>query len=458
MIALPPAEEFQQKLDGLTGQFIAGASLAVVLGDDVREAASGVVNIDTRVEATPDSIFQIGSITKIYTATLIMQLVDAGRIDLDAPARTYLPELRFGDASAADAVTVRHLLTHTSGIDGDFFDDFGRGDDCVERYVAACERLPSLFAPGAMWSYCNAGFVVLGRIVERLTGTTWDRALRTCLLDPAGLRATVTLPEEALMFRAAAGHFLDPSLSITRAPRWDMPRSQGPAGSNVCATTRDLLAFARLHMDGGVAADGKQLLSPAAVCAMQEPWATLPSQPGASADHWGLGWMLFDWSGRRVVGHDGGTIGQQSSLRLLPDERFAVALLTNTSPSGGAVAELVMSWLFKEMFDIDVPPRPQPPEQAPHVDPAPYTGVFEKLGARTTLEVSDGALYATAANTGPLPLPDMPPARLYPVDASLFLEAAPFPGYFTPVTFSDFDGEGHPRYMFTASRVSRRIG
>jgi CubicO group peptidase (beta-lactamase class C family) len=457
MTALPSAEELQQKLDGLTGQFIAGASLAVMLGDDVREAASGVVNIDTRVEATPDAVFQIGSITKVYTTTLIMQLVDAGRIDLDAPARTYLPELRLGDASATEIITVRHLLTHTSGVDGDFFDDFGRGDDCVERYVAACERLPSLFAPGAMWSYCNAGFVVLGRIVERFTRSTWDRALRTRLLDPAGLHATVTLPEEALMFRAAAGHFLDPSLSITRAPRWDMPRSQGPAGSNVCATVRDLLAFARLHMDGGKTADGTQILSPTAVREMQEPQATLPPQPGATADHWGLGWMLFDWSGRRVVGHDGGTIGQQSSLRVLPDERFAVALLTNTSPSGGALAELVMSWLFKEMFDIDVPPAPQPPAQAPQVDYALYAGVFEKLGARTTLEVSDGALYATAANTGPLLVPDMPPAHLYPVDASLFLEAAPFPGYFAPVTFSDFDSEGRPRYMFTGSRVSRRV-
>jgi CubicO group peptidase (beta-lactamase class C family) len=457
MPTLPTNEQLQEKLSGWTGHIVAGASLAVMLGDDVREAASGVVNADTRVETTPDSIFQIGSITKIYTATLIMQLVDEGRIDLDAPARTYLSELRFGDAAATETVTIRQLLTHTSGVDGDFFDDFGRGDDCVARYVDACSGLPSLFAPGTMWSYCNAGFVVLGRIVERMTGMTWDAALRTRLLDPGGLHATVTLPEEALLFRAAAGHFLDPSLSVARAPQWHMPRAQGPAGANVCASTRDLLGFARLHMDGGAASDGKQILSPAAARAMQEPEATLPPQPGATASRWGLGWMLFDWSGRRVIGHDGGTIGQQSSLRMLPDERFAVALLTNTSPSGGAIAELVMSWLFKETFDIDVPSRPQLPEQAPNIDPAPYAGVFEKLGTRTTLEVNDGALHATVANTGPLFAPAMPPARLYPVDASLFLEALPFPGYFNPVTFSDFDAEGRPRYFFTSSRVSRRI-
>ncbi len=149
--------------------------------------------------------------------------------------------------------TIRHLLTHTSGVDGDFFDDFGRGDDCVARYVDACATLPSLFSPGDMWSYCNAGFVVLGRIIETITGMTWDEALRTRLLEPAALHDTVTLPEQALLHRAATGHFLMPSLEITRAPRWDMPRAQGPAGSNVSATTRDLLGFARLHMDGGVA-------------------------------------------------------------------------------------------------------------------------------------------------------------------------------------------------------------
>jgi CubicO group peptidase (beta-lactamase class C family) len=307
----------------------AGASVGVMLGDDVVTAAAGVLNTNTGVETTPDSIFQIGSITKVFTTTLIMQLADEGRVDLDAPARKYLPDLRFGDDRATETVTVRHLLTHTSGVDGDFFDDFGRGDDAYEKYVAACSTLPSLFAPGEMWSYCNAGFVVLGRIIETMLGTTWDAALRTRLLDPLGVRDMVTLPEEAMRYRTAFGHTFDAQLQRIIAPRWDMPRAQAPAGSTPCATAEALLAFARMHIDCGRARDAAQVLSETSVRAMQEQHASLPGG-GEGQAGWGLGWMRFQWRGRHVIGHDGGTIGQNSSLRIMPDERFAVAVLTNT--------------------------------------------------------------------------------------------------------------------------------
>ena len=91
-------------------------------GDKVQSAAAGVINVNTGVDVTPDTLFQIGSITKVYTTTLIMQLVDEGRIELGAPAAAYLPELRFGNGEASHTVTIRQLLTHTSGVDGDFFD------------------------------------------------------------------------------------------------------------------------------------------------------------------------------------------------------------------------------------------------------------------------------------------------------------------------------------------------
>lgn len=128
---------------------------------EVVEFACGVLNVNTGVEATPDSLFQIGSITKAFTATLVMQLVDENRVDLDAPASQYIPGLRFGHDT-----TVRRLLTHTSGVDGDFVDDFGRNDDAIEKYVDACADLEQIVAPGHLYSYCNAGFVVLGRLVE----------------------------------------------------------------------------------------------------------------------------------------------------------------------------------------------------------------------------------------------------------------------------------------------------
>ena len=104
------------------------------------------------------------------------------------------------------AVTLRHLLSHTSGIDGDHFADFGRGDDCLERYVESCSSLEQTHPLGATMSYCNTGFSVLGRVIEVVTGKVWDAVMRERLFEPLGLEHTSTLPEEAIMHRAAVGH------------------------------------------------------------------------------------------------------------------------------------------------------------------------------------------------------------------------------------------------------------
>ena len=129
-----------------------------------------------------------------------MQLVDEGRSSSTTPVVEVLPELRLSDPEVTRAVTIRHLLTHTSGIDGDVFTDTGRGDDCLERYVALLADVAQNHPLGVTWSYCNSGYSLLGRIIERLTGTTWDEALRERLFTPLGLAHTVTLPEEALLF------------------------------------------------------------------------------------------------------------------------------------------------------------------------------------------------------------------------------------------------------------------
>jgi CubicO group peptidase (beta-lactamase class C family) len=413
--------------------------------------------MNTGVETTPDTLFQIGSITKVFTTTMIMQLVDEGRVELDAPAVTYLPELRFSDDAITRAVTIRQLLTHTSGVDGDFFDDHGRGDDCVAQYVAACAGLPQMFSPGTMWSYCNAGFVVLGRIIEVLTGAGWDAALRSRILEPLDMREMVTLPEEALRFRTAAGHAFDAELNMQLSPRWSMARSAGPAGATPCASVGDLLKFARMHIDGGISADGKRVLSEASVQAMQQPQFDLPYMPGEGNAHWGLGWMIFDWGGRRVIGHDGGTIGQNSSLRVLPEERFAAAVFTNTSPSGGMLTHRAMYWLFGQCLGIEMPERPRPPESPPSFHLAPYAGTYERTSIRFRVTEMDGKLQMQAENTGPLAAlnPTMPPSDLYPVEPGLFLERNPWLGVFQPVRF--IDEGGVPAYVFASYRLNRRV-
>ena len=248
---MAPAD-LQQRLAALIEEHdVPGAALGVLHHGDVTAVAAGVTNLSTGVEATPDTVFQIGSQGKMWTATVLMQLVDDGLVDIDASVRTYLPEFAVADADVSAAATLRHLLSHTSGIDGDNFADFGRGDDCLERYVVSCATLEQTHPLGATMSYCNTGFSILGRVIEVVTGNVWDAVMRERLFEPLGLTHTGTLPEEALLHRAAVGHVKpSPDAALQVAPVWMLPRSCGPMGL-INSTVADVLAFAELHLDAG---------------------------------------------------------------------------------------------------------------------------------------------------------------------------------------------------------------
>jgi CubicO group peptidase (beta-lactamase class C family) len=254
------ASVWGERLAELAARYrVPGATLGILSDGSITTTGTGVLSKATRVEVTPDSLFQIGSITKVWTATLVMQLVDEGLLDLDAPVAEVLPGFRVADLDVTRSMTTRHLVTHTSGIDGDVFSDTGRGDDCIERYVAGMAELAQNHPLGATWSYCNSGYVLAGRLVEHLTGTTWDAALRERLARPLGLTRTVTLPEDALLHRTAVGHVGEPDDDPVPATSWALSRSMGPAGM-VTASVEDVLSLARMHLEAGVAADGTRML------------------------------------------------------------------------------------------------------------------------------------------------------------------------------------------------------
>ncbi|MPZ74270.1 MAG: serine hydrolase [Nitriliruptorales bacterium] len=328
---------------------VPGAVLGIAHGDELTEAKHGVLNHNTGVDVTTDSLFQIGSITKAWTATLVMQLVDEGKLALDTPLSHVLPELTLADPEVTQRLTMRHLLSHTSGIDGDVITDTGRGDDCLERYVAELAGVAQNHPLGATMSYCNSGFTLAGRAIERLTGETWDTAIAERIFKPLGLTHTVTLPEDAIRFRTAHGHVGEPGENPSVANTWQLPRSAGPAGL-ISSTARDVLTFARIHMSSGHAGSGTRLLAQRSVTAMREPHVELPG-PFSLADAWGLGWGLMNWDGHRLIGHDGGTIGQYAFLRISPEDDLAVVLLTN----GGRASDLYAD-LFGSML-ITVTPR-----------------------------------------------------------------------------------------------------
>ncbi|HEU5416140.1 MAG TPA: serine hydrolase [Streptosporangiaceae bacterium] len=433
-------QHWQARLAELAARHqVPGATLGILrmrpgTDDEVALAAHGVLSKSTEVPVTTDSLFQIGSISKVWTTTLLMQLAEEGRADLDAPLSKALPGLVL-PGELAERATIRHLVTHTSGLDGDIFDDTGRGDDCVEKYVARLAGAGCTHPLGATFSYCNSGFVLAGRVVEVLTGKTWDAALAERLIRPLGLAGTCTLPEEALLHRAATGHIGEPGKPEHVAPAWSLPRAVGPAGL-ICSTAADVLTFARLHLAGGQLPDSARLLAAGSVAAMQGKHADLPDSH-TLGDSWGLGWMRFGWADHRLVGHDGGTIGQYAFLRILPSQGLAVTLLTNGGQARGLYQDLFRE-IFSDVAGVAMPSPLEPPARALAADPGRYTGTYERVGLRTEIGERAGELTLRSTVTGPLAaLQDEPTheVSLVPAGEDLFVMRRPGEATWTAVTY-----------------------
>jgi CubicO group peptidase (beta-lactamase class C family) len=442
---------------------VPGAVLGVLDGDEEHRHAAGVLNRRTGVATTTDSVFQIGSNTKVWTATQILQLVDEGRVDLDATVRTYLPDFAAREPRSAEELTVRHLLTHTSGIEGDVFDDFGGNDDAIERYVAAMADQGSVHDLDETWSYCNSGWVVAGRIIEVLRDQPWAAALRETIGAPLGMDALCVNAGEAILHRAAVGHVKPPGADeLVVAPAWSLPQALAPAGL-ITTTIGDLLAFARMHLSEGAAPDGTQVLSPGSVKAMQTPQVECPAHELAT--HWGLGWMIRQVGDRTVIGHGGNTIGQSTHFVAIPDRGVAVALLTNAA--GGARSEpteALMRELVADLAGLELPARPTPSSGPAVGDLARFAGRYERLGVAYDVTAHDGQLEVTLTMSGPLAAGSGTEgpftAALRPVDGepSLFVMMIPeVAETWVPVRFYGEDAGGRTRFLHSGGRVTRRV-
>ncbi len=483
MSLLSELSEIQFLLDTLARQHkVPGASLGILQDDRVVELATGVANVRTGVRATTDTLFQIGSNTKVYTATMVMQFVDDGLVDLDAPVRSYVPEFTLTDADIADAITVRQLISHSSGIPGDYFADFGAGDEAIERYVASLEAFDPAHDPGEIFSYSNAAFCVAGRLIENIAGKPYSEVLREKLLDPLHLLHTTVVPDEMLAFRVAAGHLVLPPEMATMAqampmlqpllqlvpmgepimsPLVTMGRSATPAGSRTASTPGDVLAFVRMHLDGGLGPGGRRILSPDAVELMQTPQFSVPPSTTASPDGAiGLSWVLGTWDSQRTIGHGGGTIGQISMLQVLPDERLAVCLLTNCM-TGPLLWFDLGRHLFAELAGVQMPELPKPPAVPADVELTPYAGRYESVSAIIDATCSDGKITITMSpkpGVGPPSAAALPMGQqmtLVAIDEERFYGQGPGGGGY--VAFLERDADGRPKFLHAGGRACRRV-
>jgi CubicO group peptidase (beta-lactamase class C family) len=441
---------------------VPGAQLSVLDGDQLTEVAAGVLSQRTGCPARPDALFLPGSIGKLYTATLVMMLVGEGRLDLDAPIRQYLPDFEVRDAHARDTVTVRHLLSHTSGFDGDHFTDTGRGDDALERYVDGCADLPQIVDPGRIWSYSNSGFAILGRIVEVLSRDTFEAVLRERLFDPLALTSTVSFADEAIVHPVAVGHVPDPEdpTGLIVSPTWGLHRAFGPMGSAVVASAGDVMRFVGLHLSGGLAPDGSRLLDSDLVDAMRDPQIGLVDDT-ILGEAWGLGWILDHWGDVAVIGHDGNSLGQNAFMRVAPAERFGFCLQTNVESALTLYRELA-EWLFGQR--LGVTPRRDPDVREDHVaDPGRYVGTYSRVGldidvhaeATDRLVATVTPSHGIAQEQGWPPMIDLP---LQPVarEDSFLLRLPIADADLLAVFFNPDEGGDRPTYLHYGGRAHRR--
>ncbi|MRH89435.1 serine hydrolase [Nocardia sp. SYP-A9097] len=326
-------------------------------------ASHGVTSIENPVPVDRDTLFTVGSVSKTFTVTAVMQLVAEGRIDLDAPVRTYVPELTLIDETAAATITVKQLLNHTAGLDWNLINDTGEGDEALAEFVAELAEIPLIGAPGARASYSQAGYNLLGRVIENVTGQSFEHVVRTRVLAPLGLTTTGYLRNEIMTRRFSVGHERgeDGELSIIRS--WNGTRANNPGGG-ISSSVAEQLRWARFHLGDGTTESSETVLPAAWLSLMKQP--TVELKASTLGDALGLCWFLRDVDGVRTVGHGGSAFGQFAELLLVPERDFAISVMSNASdgiPSNVAIVRWALEH-YLGVIDQDPEPLPFDPSHA----------------------------------------------------------------------------------------------
>jgi CubicO group peptidase (beta-lactamase class C family) len=332
-----------------------GVSVVVVEGDQVvLSRGYGLADREAGTPMTEDTPVAVASTTKGMTALAMMQLVEQGLVDLDAPVTRYLPDFTMDDDRAA-AITVRQVLSHTSGIPAGTATDGAQDDQALQRRVAALASVELRYAPGSGYEYSLDGYSVAGLIVQTVSGVPYEDYLAANLFEPFGMaRTTFDLSRAAELGSATA---YTKSRGFVSAGPLPLSRAANPGGG-VLTTARDVGNYFVALLNGG-AFEGTRVISPGSIEQMWTP------EPASGVEAYGLGWGVEQVSGMRVLSHGGdlgapGAYGSSGSRFLLvPERRLAVGVLANMS-------SLEKAEIAQNMLTIvlggDAVTRPAPPD------------------------------------------------------------------------------------------------
>ena len=396
-----------------------GAAIGVLCDGAVSSACCGVADTTTGEPVTSATRFALGSLTKPMVATVVAHLAAAGRLSLDDPAAAHVPELR--GTGWGERATVRDLLANRSRLplraEFEFSGLHGDGDDVLSRVAA---NVATGEATPAFWSYTNVGWSLLGRAIETVTGLSWEDAMRANLITPVGMEQTTFVNRPAAEPRAS-GHTVAADGAVPIAP-W-IQAALAPAGTTLLSTVTDLLCFAALHLDDP------------ALAGLRVTHAEIRIH--AWFDAWCLGWARFDWDGGPVWGWDGLITGQRAVLRLVPERRGAVVLLTNGS-NGRAMYRSLFAELMERLFGIGVPALRLEPSRGAAGDLSRFVGVYAWPDRRWEVTATDAGLVLEGERGA---------IDALPLDDRTFVVDADDPD--TPtVTFGAFDDNGRPGAVY----------
>lgn len=335
----PPevAEEIQATLERQAEA--RGAPGAVVLIDAPQARFAGATGVSDRVTKTPlqpDDAFQIGSITKMFTATVILQLAEEGVLTLDDPLSAWLPDAAAG-LPYGDQITLRHLLQHTSGVfnytdDVDMLNAYLTNPTQTIEPQAIIDQIivlgKSVFEPGTDLSYSNTNYILLGLVIEAATGTSYAETLRSRVLEPVGMTHTFLKDLEPATSDVVHGYIRNGTLWMD-VTDWNL--SWAWAAGALVSTPSDLALFVRALFNGDLFASDETL-------------AAMLDVEASGSHQYGLGIMRDEWPGSQTIawGHDGGTPGYISSLRYAPELDLVAVMLTNNGDQGMPLFPLVL--------------------------------------------------------------------------------------------------------------------
>jgi len=410
-------------------------------------AGFGITSIENPLQVTPDTLFQVGSISKTFTGTMLMQLTEQGTVQLDAPVRKYIKDLKLHDESVAKRVTIRHLLTHMGGWVGDYFNDFGNGNEALSQMVKDLARLPQVQPLGTIWSYNNTGFNIAARVIEVVTRKPYERAAQEMLLDPLDLEMTFFFPSDLLItHRFVVGHYRKDNKTHVSRP-WAIGRAGNGVGG-VVSTVKDLLAYARFHMG-----NGNRIIKRKSLQAMR-----MPQAEAGGRGKIGITWFIRTDGNLSRYSHGGATNGQQAIFMFIPERDFAMAVLTNSDDGGILNRNAVSSAL--DLFFRATPATPKS-RPRPAAELREFVGSYRIGTEAFRLRSKNGYLIYQHIPLGGFPTPDSPPGPAMPLFRLAFHERDQVIGLDDPMKgeLGDFirDERGRLQYFRIGGRAHKKI-